>query len=50
MSNNEWGTDCWGEVLSEPSEAHAREVARASGANIYSRPPRGAWTREGEFK
>lgn len=44
IPSTEWGTDHWGEVLSEPDEAHARKVARDTGATLYSRPPAGAWS------
>lgn len=42
----EWGTDCWGEILSEPSEAHARTVAAGTGSRLYSRSPMGAWVEQ----
>lgn len=42
-SSVEWGTDYWGEVLTEPSEEHARQVAQAGQAAVYSRQPGGAW-------
>lgn len=39
----EWGTDTWGEILSEPNEAHARSVAGGTGAKLYTRPAMGEW-------
>lgn len=39
----EWGTDLWGEILSEPNEAHARKVASDTGASLYERSPAGQW-------
>lgn len=42
---SEWGTDYWGDILSEPDEEHARAVARKGKANLYSRPPMGQWER-----
>lgn len=46
MPATEWGTDYWGEVMSEPSEEHARSVAKAGGANVYSRDSLGAGLKE----
>ena len=50
MSENgvEWGTDYWGEVMSEPSEDHARQVAAAGGAGVkvYTRTPLTDWMEE----
>jgi hypothetical protein len=42
----EWGTDYWGETLSEPTEERARELAKESGCNLYSRQPHCSWTPE----
>lgn len=39
----EWGTDCWGEILSEPNEAHARTVAAGTSSKLYTRPAAGKW-------
>lgn len=33
----EWGTDYWGEVLSEPTEEHARNLARWQKVRLYKR-------------
>jgi hypothetical protein len=44
----EWGTDYWGEVMSEPDEDHARKVAKAGRSNVYSRSPMGAWRKAQE--
>jgi len=46
IPGTEWGTDHWGEVLSEPTEGHARGVARITGASVYSRSPMGQWIKE----
>lgn len=42
----EWGTNHWGEILSEPTEGHARGVARTTGAKVYSRSPMGEWVED----
>lgn len=39
----EWGTDYWGEILSEPNEAHARTVAAGTSSKLYTRPAAGKW-------
>lgn len=44
-----WGTDCWGDILSEPTEDHARSVAQSSKATLYSRLPHCAWVREDTY-
>lgn len=46
LGATEWGTDYWGEVMSEPNEDHARNVAAAGDAEIYYRSPMGQWTKE----
>lgn len=43
MTITEWGTDYWGDILSEPSEGHAREVASSTGATVYVRSSGGEW-------
>lgn len=43
FGDTEWGTDTWGEILSEPNEAHARSVAGGTGARLYTRPAMGKW-------
>jgi hypothetical protein len=40
---SEWGTDHWGEILSEPSEEHARKVASTGGDTLYRRDESGQW-------
>lgn len=40
---DEWGTDYWGPIESEPTEGHARKVAKDGGANIYRRSTVGDW-------
>lgn len=42
----EWGTDYWGEILSEPSEDHARNLAKWGVANVYLRSPMGQWVKD----
>lgn len=44
--DSEWGTDHWGEVMSEPTQEHARKVATASHAKVYYRVPGGLWVKE----
>ena len=42
----EWGTDYWGDILSEPSEEQARQLAKAAGSNVYSRQPHCEWVQD----
>lgn len=42
----EWGTDHWGEVFSEPTEGHARGVARITGAKLFKRIAGEEWVAE----
>ena len=48
MATIEWGTDYWGDILSEPDEAHARAVAKKGNANLYTRQPGGTWEPEAD--
>lgn len=43
MTPLEWGTDYWGEILDEPTEAHARRVAEKGSAKLYCRMPGESW-------
>ena len=46
----EWGTDFWGDIETEPSEAQAREVVRrSSGTKLYSRQPGREWVKVERF-
>lgn len=38
-----WGTDYWGDILSEPSEQQARALAKASDSKVYTRQPHCEW-------
>lgn len=39
----EWGTDYWGEILSEPTEAYARKLATFYGVAVYVRSHGDEW-------
>lgn len=43
VPGTEWGTDHWGDIMSEPTEGHARGVCRITGAKLYRRSPMGQW-------
>jgi hypothetical protein len=38
----EWGTDCWGDIMSEPSEKAARAVVKG-GFKLFRRQPGAKW-------
>jgi hypothetical protein len=42
---DEWGTNYWGRILSEPSEEHARSVAESGKCNLYRLDPKVGWKR-----
>lgn len=42
----EWGTDYWGLIEREPSEEHARNLAKFPNTSVYTRRPPTEWVKE----
>lgn len=44
MPATEWGTDYWGEIMSEPTQTKARQLAGCvDGIKLFKRAPMGKW-------